>query len=102
MCQRSKTITLKKFGSLEPINVPIRSWNAISVDFIAGLPESQGYTKIWLIFDRFTKMAHFIPLTTKVPLEELARMFPQNFGDYMGSLSQLYIIGILDLHPSFE
>ena len=46
VCQRSKTIRHKKFGLLESIEVPIRPWNSISMDFIVGLPESQGYTKI--------------------------------------------------------
>ena len=78
MCQRSKTIRHKKFGLLEPIDVPMRLWNAISMDFMAGLPESLGYTKIWAIVDRFSKMAHFIPLTTEVPIKELALIFLQN------------------------
>ena len=75
VCQRSKTIRPKKFGLLEPIDVPMRLWNAISMDFIVGLPESQGYTRIWVIVDGFLKMAHFIPLKTKVPIKELALIF---------------------------
>ena len=76
--QRNKTIRHKKGGLLEPIDVRMRPWNAISMDFIVGLPESEGYTKIWVIVDRFSKMAHFIPLTTEVPLKELALIFLQN------------------------
>ena len=51
VCQRSKTIRHKRFGVLEPIDVPMRLWNAISMDFIVGLPESQGYMKIGVIVD---------------------------------------------------
>ena len=54
VCQRNKTIRHKQFRLLEPIDVPISTWNAISIDFIVGLPESEGYTKIWVIVDRFS------------------------------------------------
>jgi hypothetical protein len=37
----------------------------ISTNFITDLPESLGYTKILVIVDRFTKMAHFIPISKK-------------------------------------
>jgi len=62
VCQRNKVIRHKKYGLLEPLEVPMRPWTAISMDFIVGLPKSEGYTKIWVIVDRFSKMAHFIPL----------------------------------------
>ena len=78
VCQHNKTIRHKKFGLLEPIDISMTLWNAISIDIIVGLPESQGYTKIWVIVDRFSKMAHFIPLTTEVFIKELALIFLQN------------------------
>ena len=34
------------------------------MDFIVGLPKSNGYTQIWVVVDRLTKMAHFIPMVT--------------------------------------
>ena len=40
-----------------------------------GLPESSGHTKIWVIVDRFSKMAHFIPLSTDTPIKEIANIF---------------------------
>ena len=78
VCQCNKTIRDKKFGLLEHIDVPMRPWNAISMDFIVGLPESEGYTKIWVIVDLFSKMAPFLPLTREVPIKELALIFLQN------------------------
>ena len=45
------------------------------MDFIVGLPKSEGYTKIWVIVDRFSKMAHFIPLKTEEHIKELALTF---------------------------
>jgi len=75
LCQRNKVIRHKKYGLLEPLEVPIRPWTAISMDFIVGLPKSDGYTKIWVIVDRFFKMAHFIPLRTEEHIKELALTF---------------------------
>jgi len=46
VCQRNKVIRHKKYGLLEPLEVPIRPWTAISMDLIVWLPKSEGYTKI--------------------------------------------------------
>ena len=45
------------------------------MDFIVGLPESSGHMKIWVVVDRFSKMAHFIPLSTDTPIKEIANIF---------------------------
>jgi hypothetical protein len=49
------------------------------MDFNTALPESDGYTQIWVIVDRLTKMAHFIPLRvsegSEAPVEDLAKVF---------------------------
>ena len=74
-CQRNKATRHKRFGVLMPLEVPYSPWESISMDFIVGLPESDGCTQIWVIVDRFSKMAHFIPLPTKVTAPELARIF---------------------------
>jgi len=75
ICQHNKVIRHKKYGLLEPIDVPMRPWTSISMDFIVWLPKSDGYTKIWVIVDRFSKMAHFIRLKTEEHIKELALIF---------------------------
>ena len=45
------------------------------MDFIVGLPESNGYNAILVIVDRLSKMAHYIPTTEKVTSEQVARLF---------------------------
>lgn len=47
---------------LQPLPVAGRPWSHISMDFITGLPCSGGNSVILTIVDRFSKMAHFIPL----------------------------------------
>ncbi|KAH8152984.1 uncharacterized protein LAJ45_03211 [Morchella importuna] len=74
-CQRNKTSRHKMFGMLQPLEIPYRPWASISMNFIVGLPESRGFTKIWVIVDRFSKMAHYIPLPTLNKTEDLAKLF---------------------------
>ncbi|GKB71013.1 reverse transcriptase domain-containing protein [Tanacetum coccineum] len=46
------------------------------MDFVTKLPKSsQGYDTIWVIVDRLTKSAIFIPIKETDPLEKLARMY---------------------------
>ncbi|KAA0059244.1 pol protein [Cucumis melo var. makuwa] len=49
-------------GLLQPLSVPRWKWESVSMDFITGLPRTlKGYTVIWVVVDRLTKSAHFVP-----------------------------------------
>lgn len=54
-CQQVKCSTEKKQGALQPLPIPSRPWQHITMDFITGLPKSQGYSSILVIIDWFTK-----------------------------------------------
>ena len=75
ICQRNKVIRHKKYGLVEPLEVPIRPWTAISMDFIVRLWKSEGYMKMWVFVESFSKMAHFIPLRTKEYIKKPALAF---------------------------
>jgi len=75
VCQRNKVIRHKMYGLLEPSVVPTRPWTGMSMDFIVGLPKSNGYTKLWVIVDRFSTMAHLIQARTEEHITELALTF---------------------------
>ncbi|GJZ07378.1 putative reverse transcriptase domain-containing protein [Tanacetum coccineum] len=51
-------------------------WDNITMDFITKLPKSsQGFDTIWVIVDRLTKSAHFLPIRENDPLDKLARLY---------------------------
>ncbi|WVZ51258.1 hypothetical protein U9M48_002418 [Paspalum notatum var. saurae] len=65
VCQRVKADHLKPAGMLQPLAVPAWKWEDVHMDFIVGLPRTQkGYDSIWVIIDRLTKSAHFLPVKT--------------------------------------
>jgi hypothetical protein len=91
VCQRDKSSRHKKYGLLQPLEIPYRPWDCISMDFIVALPESEGYDKIWVIVDRLTKMAHFIPLKSgsQSPVTELAKAFAKEVWRLHGLPSEI-------------
>jgi hypothetical protein len=58
------------------LQVPEWKWEDIAMDFIVGLPRTQsGYDSIWVIVDRLTKVAHFIPVMTTYSGPQLAELY---------------------------
>jgi hypothetical protein len=58
-CQRVKVECQRPTGLLQPLNIPQWKWEEISMNFIIGLPTTQSsYDSIWVIVDRFSKVAH--------------------------------------------
>ena len=61
-CQKNKLARHQPYGLLSPLELPYAPWQSIAMDFITDLPVSDGCDQLWVIVDRFTKMAHFLPL----------------------------------------
>nr|ABA98544.1 retrotransposon protein, putative, Ty3-gypsy subclass [Oryza sativa Japonica Group] len=65
VCQRVKAEHQRPAGLLQPLQIPEWKWEEIGMDFITGLPRtSSGHDSIWVVVDRLTKVAHFIPVHT--------------------------------------
>jgi hypothetical protein len=75
-CQRVKASHLKVSGTLQPLPIPSWKWEDISMVFIVGLPNtSQKHDSIWVINDRLTKVAHFLPVHTTYTAKKYAEIY---------------------------
>ncbi|GJT41764.1 putative reverse transcriptase domain-containing protein [Tanacetum coccineum] len=75
-CAKVKAEHQRQSGLLVQPEIPQWKWDNITMDFVTKLPKSsQGYDTIWVIVDRLTKSAIFIPMKETDPLEKLARMY---------------------------
>jgi hypothetical protein len=74
-CRHAKSIHHKPFGPLRFLPIGERPWDSISMDFIEGLPLSDGHDMILVIVDRLTKMALFIPTFSDIDAGEVAMLF---------------------------
>jgi hypothetical protein len=76
ICQRVKASHLKTTGILQPLSIPSWKWEDISMDFIIGLPNtSLRHYSIWVIVDRLTKTAHFLPMHTTYNAKKYAEIY---------------------------
>jgi len=75
-CQKNKAARHQPYGLLMPMELPHALWQSIAMDFITDLPLSDKCDQLWVVVDRFTKMAHFIPLPKEgKSASDLARTF---------------------------
>ncbi|KAM1370587.1 hypothetical protein ACFX2F_041029 [Malus domestica] len=85
ICQQVKAERKKLFGRMQPLPVPQWKWENITMDFVYKLPRTRnGFDGIWVIVDRLTKSAHFIPVREKYPLNKLAKLFITKIVKYHG------------------
>jgi len=76
VCQNSKIEHQKPSGLMQPLFVPECKWDSISMDFIGALLKTvKGFHSFWVIVDRLTKCAHFVPIKTCMSAVRLAEIY---------------------------
>jgi hypothetical protein len=84
-CRRIKADHLRPVRNLQPLSIPEWNWENICMDFIVGLPRtSHGYNSIWVIVDRLTKSAHFIPVAMTYMVRQYAELYISHIVRYHG------------------
>nr|GFA71573.1 DNA/RNA polymerases superfamily protein [Tanacetum cinerariifolium] len=79
ICQQVKNEHQRASGLLQPLGIPVWKWDEISMDFVTGLPRTQRrYDAIWVVVDRLTKSAHFLPIHKDYSVSKLAETFQQD------------------------
>ncbi|WVZ75952.1 hypothetical protein U9M48_023964 [Paspalum notatum var. saurae] len=99
VCQRIKADHLKAAGMLQPLTIPTWKWEDVHMDFIVGLPHTQkGYDSIWVVIDRLTKSAHFIPVKTIYRAKQ-GSLFVSHFWEQIQDALETNLIRSSTYHP---
>ena len=97
-CQEIKAEHQAHSGKLQSLSIPEWKWEKITMDFVIGLPRTfRKHDAVWVIVDRLTKSAHFLPIQQSDSLDKLAKL-------YVAEIVRLHGVPIsivLDRDPRF-
>ncbi|KAD5961499.1 hypothetical protein E3N88_12972 [Mikania micrantha] len=97
-CQQVKIEHQRASGMLQPLDIPVWKWDDVSMDFVTGLPKTfKKNDVIWVVVDRLTKSAHFLPIQQGFSVSRLADIFTQNIIRLHGTPSSI----VSDRDPRF-
>ena len=76
VCRRVKAEHQRPAGTLRPIAIPEWKWDEVGMDFITGFPKyKKGNNAIWVVIDRLSKVAHFLPVREDITSSKLADLY---------------------------
>ena len=75
-CQQVKAEHQVPTGLLNPLLIPQWKWDNITMNFVLGFPLTQHkHDFVWVIVDKLTKLAHFIPVRMAYSIDRLAELY---------------------------
>ncbi|KAJ0476778.1 putative nucleotidyltransferase, Ribonuclease H [Helianthus annuus] len=75
-CLQVKAEHQKPYGKLQPLEIPVWKWEEVTMDLVTKLPKTRkGHDAIWVIVDRLTKSAHFLPIRETYSSERMAKIY---------------------------
>ena len=90
VCQKVKSEHQVPPGLLQPIRILEWKWDRITMDFVVGLPlTGRKHDSVWVVVDRLTKSAHFLPIRTDYSLDKLVELYIKEIVRYMGVTPQI-------------
>ncbi|GKE16918.1 reverse transcriptase domain-containing protein, partial [Tanacetum coccineum] len=91
-CSKVKAECQNPSGLLVQPEIPMWKWERITMDFVTKLPKtSSGHDTIWVIVDRLTKSAHFIPARETDSMETLTRLYIKEIVSRYGVLISIIL-----------
>ena len=74
-CLQVKAEHQRPYGELQSLEISVWKWDDIAIDFMTKLPRTlKGYDAIWVIVDRLTNSAHFLPIKEMYSMKNLERL----------------------------
>ena len=75
-CQQVKAEHQVPYGLLNPLPIPQWKWDNITMNFVSDFPLTQRkHDAVWVIVDRLTKSAHFLPVRLDYSMDRLAELY---------------------------
>ena len=75
-CRQVKAEHQVLTGLLNPLPIPQWKWDNITMDFVSGFPlTQQKHDSVWVIVDKLTKLAHFIPVKMDYSMDRLVELY---------------------------
>ena len=76
VCHCIKAEPQRPSCTLQPLPIPEWKWDKVSMEFITGFPKTQkGNDAIFVVIDRLSKVAHFLPIHESITASQLADLY---------------------------